>query len=164
LEVKGGFQSGFGGVEHETGRFVNLNNLSQSACYSITSGRWGIGLGGGGGVSVIMVFNSNAINWLDGRELSDWSFNLSLGENWGAVAKFMVDKNIHTMLKLGAKSAIELVKNADDIKDFTSLVFSSLDLANSKERHPIFTFDVPMASVGMEISGFKKSGKIHIDL
>jgi len=161
--VKSGGQLLFGGVESETGFFFDLSKQSAKLKYSMTSRRWGLGLGGSGGLSVILVFNSNAIWWLNGRDLSDWGVNLSLGGKWKDVAWFIADKMIHTILKLIVNSPTEFIKYLSELRDFTSLIFNAYDLGKSKDEHPILTFEVPFAGLGLEVSAFTKSGKIWIE-
>lgn len=129
----------------------------------MTSSRWGFGLGGGGGLSVIVVFNSNGLWWLNGTNQSDWGVEISLGKKRSDVIKYMADKRIHTILKLILRNPAQFLHNLDNLRDFSHYLYNSLDVMNSKQQHPIVSLDVPFAGVGLELSAFVKNGKIWID-
>lgn len=160
--LKSGGQLLFGGVETEAGYFFNLDNNTAGHYYSMTSSRWGFGLGGGGGVSIICVFNSNEIWWLNGKEQSDWGVEVSLGGKWKDVIR-ATDKSILAILKFLAKNPAAFLQNLDKLRDFAHVVYNTFDVMNRKEEHPILCLDIPFLGEGLELSAFKKSGKIWID-
>jgi hypothetical protein len=158
--AKVGGQYGFYGRESTTGKIFNLGNASYNHWFQITSHRGGIGLGGGSDVSVICVFKSRALYWLDNQPISDWGLNIAIAEKWGDVAKLLSPKYIK-LLKFMVKN-YEILHHLDDMRDFASLIYNSFDLSQSNSQHPILTFEVPMAGIGLELSLFKSKGRISI--
>jgi hypothetical protein len=161
--AKSGGQLLFGGVEGEAGILFNLDNPSMMRRYSITSSRWGLGLGGGGGITVTCVFNSNELYWLSETEVSDWGVNISMGAKWKDVVWFIADKKIHLILKMILRNPFQFLTKLDNLRDFSHFLYNTFEVKNSKTEHPILSLEIPMSGPGLELSGFVKRGKIWID-
>lgn len=160
--AKTGGQLLIGGVESVGGVFINLNNPSMTNTFRMTSSRWGLGLGGGGGLVVMFVFNSNALWWMDGERMSDWGVNVSMGAKWGDAVKFLMSKNFINVVKLVHRSAAFAIMHLDELRNAAHYIANAIEFDSSVE-HPTISFDVPMAGVGLELSAFKTSGRIWVD-
>jgi hypothetical protein len=66
------------GMENCEGKMFNLANPTARYDFSILSGRLGLGLGGGTGLSAVCVFNcDNPMVRLHNTQTTDWGVNIS---------------------------------------------------------------------------------------
>jgi hypothetical protein len=161
LGIKTGGQALFGGVESVSGTFHNLGVPGWKPRFSMTSSRWGFGLGGGISLTCICVFKLAGISWLDGRTIDDWGVNVDLGAKWKSAAKVLQGKKFFQQLKL-ARLVGSLVGNLDEIRDAMHYLYNLYDFDRNGD-HPMLNFDIPLAGIGVELSAFKTSGRIWID-
>ena len=161
IGVKTGGMLGFGGVESTSGTFFNLANPGITYGFSMTSSRWGIGLGGGGGLVAIGVFKLNGLIWLDGREMEDWGVNVDLGGRWKHLAKALETKKFFKNIRI-ARAFGSIVAHLDEIRDAMHYIYNAYEF-DAKGDHPTVSFDVPFAGAGLELSAFKTKGKMWID-
>ncbi len=159
--VKSGGILGIGGVESTSGIFFNVGNPSYTHTFSMTSSRWGLGLGGGGGLVGICVFKLNALAWLDGQVIEDWGVNVSMGGRWKDVAKVLQAKRFFHHIKM-VKAIGSLVTNLDEVRNIMHYLYTAYDF-DANGDHPMLSFDIPAAGIGLELSAFKTSGKMWID-
>jgi hypothetical protein len=161
IGIKSGGQLLFGGVESISGQFFNLGIASLTPRFTMTSSRWGLGLGGGIQLSCICVFKLKGIYWLDGREFEDWGVNIDLGGKWKHAAKILEGKKFFTQIKI-ASAVGHIITNLDEIRDGMHYLYNLYDFDHNGD-HPTLSFDVPLAGLGLELSAFKTSGTMWID-
>ncbi len=159
--VKSGGQLGFGGIESVTGRYYNLGNRMKRD-FSMVSSRWGLGLGGGGGLFVSIYFNTYELYWLNGRTIEDWAVNVSLGKKWKEVAAILKAKNFIRNVRLAAK-IYSIVPHLDEIREAVSNIYNATDFEAISDPHPNFMFDVPGAGYSLEVSAVKTKGTMYLD-
>lgn len=160
LGVKSGGQLLIGGVESTGGLFFNIGNPSVIHKFSMTSSRWGFGLGGGAQLVCICVFKLRGLAWLDGQTIEDWGVNIDMGKKWKHWAK-LVDEKFFVKMKVvwGLRS---IVSHLDEIRDVMHYLYNAYEF-DAKGDHPMVSFEVPFAGAGLELSAFKTKGKIWID-
>ena len=78
--VKSGGQLLIGGVETTTAYVVNLGDL-ETFDLQIISSRWGLGLGGSGGVVAIIGFGFTVPEELHRKDVQDWGVNVAFTES-----------------------------------------------------------------------------------
>lgn len=159
---KWGGQALFGGAETVMGTLYNIANPNNKVTFKRVSSRWGLGLGGGAGLTCICVFKLRGIAWLHGRTIEDWGVNVDLGGKWKHVAKILQTKKFFTHVKI-AKAVKGIITNLDEIRDAMHYLYTIYDFDTNGD-HPILSFDVPFAGLGLEVSIFKTKGKIFLDL
>jgi len=158
--VKSGGQLLFGGVESTGGLFFNLGNPNVIHTFSMTSSRWGFGLGGGAQLVCMFVFKLKGLAWLDGQTIEDWGMNVDMGGRWKHWTKIVDDKFRSTVHAVWALSSI--VPHLDEIRDVMHYLYNLYEF-DSKGDHPMLSLEVPFAGAGLELSAFKSKGKIWID-
>lgn len=161
IGIKSGGQLLFGGVESVAGHFFNLGIKGMAPRFSMTSSRWGFGLGGGVTLTCICVFKLKGIYWLDGREIDDWGVNIDMGGKWKSAAKALKAKKFFQQIKI-ARALGSIVANLDEIRDAMHYLYNLYDFDRNGD-HPMLSFDIPFAGVGLELSAFKTSGKMWIE-
>ncbi len=126
------------------------------------SSRWGLGLGGGGGLFVTIYLNTYELYWLNGRTIQDWGVNVALGKNWKEVAEFLNTKNFIRNVKFAAK-VWNIVTHLDEIRDAVSVIYNATDFDAISDPHPNITFDIPGAGYHLELSALKTKGTMYLD-
>jgi hypothetical protein len=136
LGVTGGTQFFVVGIETLTGFVVSLDDVGKGMALGASINRLGPGIGASGGVILIYVTGVKSPNDLNGFQQGDWDFNLSLGENWGKMAKGVgplkkLKPLIDALTRLGARTPgglkqllkahpdkwVELIKQTRTLKD-----------------------------------------------
>lgn len=157
-----------GGIESTTGIMFNCLNPTWNTVFSIESVRLQMGVGGGIGANVVVVFNCPSVFTIDKTDVSDWGVNFSLGPNWTAFVKGLTKlgffgKAIKVKNTLKGAKTIEQMKNAQvlgklsrsdmqTIKDGVNYMWNANDLAKRGNKLMISALDVPGVSFGAEIS------------
>jgi len=152
------------GIETLTGYVASLDDVGKGMAIAASINRLGPGIGVSGGVCIIYITGVKDPGDLRGFQQGDWDFNLSLGGNWGKMAKgakplSRLKPLIDKVMKLGAKTPgglkqllkahpdkwIELIKTARTMKDFLGI---------DPDGEPnILIVDVPLGG-GVEASVF----------
>ena len=153
------------GIETVGGVAVSLDDVGKFMAPTASINRLGLGVGVGVGLSFIFISGVTSPSQLNGHQEGDWDFNLSLGENWGKLAKGTVmikklEPLIQVIKKMGVKTPDQLKKAlkahpdrwVDLIKAGRSLK-ESLGLGSDNDPK-VFMFDVPFVSGGTEASVF----------
>jgi hypothetical protein len=162
IGAKSGGMLGIGGYESTQGKFFNVGNPTITYDFTVSSSRWGLGLGGsGGGMVIIFVFKLNGLYWLNQRSVKDWGVNISIGENYGEILEFLAKMRFFSKVKLIGKTLTHLITHIDDLRNIASFLYNASDF-DMKGDHPMLAFDVPLVGEGLEVSAFKSYGKIYI--
>lgn len=156
------------GVESTTGIMFNALNPNWARPFTIESIRLQLGLGGGIGVSVVMVFNCSSIFSISGTDVNDWGVNFTLGPNWTAVVKNLTrlgffGKAMKVKGLLKSANSVEAMKDAkiiskltpsdmEGLKNGVNYFWNANDLAKRGSDTVISALDVPGAGVGAEIA------------
>ena len=133
---KAGTQFVVVGIETLTGYVVSLDEVGKGMAIAASINRLGPGFGASGGVCIIYITGVKGPGDLKGFQSGGWDFNLSLGGNWGKIAKGAgplkrLKPLIDALLKLGAKTPgglkqllkahpdkwVELIKQTRTLKD-----------------------------------------------
>ena len=162
IGVKSGGMLGFGGYESTTGKFFNVANPNVTYDFTISTSRWGLGLGGGGGLVVIIVYKLKGFFWLHNRPVDDWGINISMAGKYGDALKVLNQMEFFKKVKTVGSVLDQLLPLLDDFRNAASFVFNALEL-DMKDEHPILALEVPGVGFGLELSAFKLKGKIYID-
>jgi hypothetical protein len=106
---EGGTQFVVVGIETLTGYGVSLDDVGKGMAIGASINRLGPGFGASGGICIIYITGVKSPGELSGYQQGDWDFNLSLGGNWGKMAKGAgplkkVKPLIDCLVKLGAKT------------------------------------------------------------
>ena len=162
LGLKGGGTLAFVGMESVVGFANNLSYLKHSQQITISSLRAGAGLGGGAGITAILVYNCIDLQWLNGTRTTDWGFNLAVGGKWDGVVKALgTSKFFMTLAKWGVKLHKATPEAVENIRTGASLVWSAYDI--QKMNGPkLVTIDIPFAGIGVEASLHYLDGEISI--
>ncbi|MCL6504013.1 MAG: hypothetical protein K6T86_15120 [Pirellulales bacterium] len=153
------------GIESIAGFAASLDHPGKGLGLTGSVNRLGGGLGVSGGAAFVFITGVNDPGQLNGHMQGDWDFNLSLGPNWGKVAKAAVKaKQLKPLVKLlnemGAKtpSGLKKVLKAHPDK-WAELVKQGKALKEAIGIDPngepnVFIFDIPFAGGGTEASVF----------
>jgi len=146
------------GWESVAGKITNLN-FTRTHDFTIKNERWGIGLGGGAGTTLLLVFNQANLYELRGLQMEDWDLNISLTKGRLKDLKTAVKYKEAAKILLLAKG---MVGNKKDIQEAMQFFYESIDGASSS-KPVVITFDVPFAGAGLEVSLFSTIGTLEID-
>jgi hypothetical protein len=161
--VKAGGTAILAGLEDTEGVVVRADTFRTARYVGISSFRAGLGIGISGNPVVLIMFNTTDPSVFDGRSTSDWGVNLSLGPNWGKLAKGLTQYRFFEVIgrvaKLGWQTAtpddLEALRNA------LHILYSSLGAAG--ESGPgLLCLDVPVGGVGAEVSVVATWGTIRV--
>jgi hypothetical protein len=177
LGIKGGGHLAVIGAETMEGAAGRLDQFTTSVReFNISSIRFGPGLGGSVGVSVMAAFNVPTLQMLENKtltpSLSDFNINLAVPE-FKASSKTMI-----ALSKLGAslskssskfltKAVIGGLKPGDvaTLRDFAHIYWQTViegKEADSSNAIKIIVLDIPSAGIGLEASLFWTLGEIHV--
>ena len=160
--VKGGGTVVVAGMEYLTGKVFNLGDLSVGNNFQMLSVRLGVGLGGGVGAVVCLVFNCLNIMNLDETDQDDWGVNIALGPKWDGVVKVLKNyKFFGTLAKFGKHVARLHPSDLESVRNSMAYLYTAYDIANSAGPK-LVTIDIPGAGVGAELSVNKTLGKLEI--
>ena len=137
------------GAETMEGFIYNANSLSWNEKFSMTSFRWGLGLGGGIGAVAVFAFNTPALSSIDGYEVQDWGFSISVGPN--------ASKLFSAIAKTGLNpEALETIRNG------LHYYYNVLEIGSMKDAPCIVAFDLP-GGWAYEVSLNFSVGRFEID-
>lgn len=151
-----------GGVESTVGPIFKLSNTAFRLQFSLTSIRFGLGVGGGTGLVAMCVFNCPHIARLDNMMNYDWGVNLSLGAKWDDVAKTLRNYRFFAAVAaIGTKLAFN-PKAIEDIRNVMHYLYNIYDMGTMDNTPTVIAFDTPVGT-GVEASINWCVGRIHID-
>ncbi len=153
------------GIESIGGFAASLDHPGKGLGLTGSVNRLGAGAGVSGGAAFVFITGVSEPGQLNGHMQGDWDFNLSLGPNWGKVAKAAVkSKQLKPLVKLlnemGAKTPSGLKKALKANPDkWAELVKQGKALKEAMGIDPngepnVFIFDIPFAGGGTEASVF----------
>jgi hypothetical protein len=153
------------GIESIAGFAASLDQPGKGLGLTGSVNRLGAGLGVSGGAAFVFITGVSSPGQLNGHMQGDWDFNLSLGPNWGKVAKAAVKvKQLKPLIKLleqmGAKTPSGLKKALKAHPDkWAVLVKQGKALKEAMGIDPngepnVFIFEIPFAGGGTEASVF----------
>ena len=153
------------GIETVTGAVVSLDDPTKWMAIGASVNRAGLGWGASGGAAFVFITGVSNPQQLNGWQQGDGDFNLSLGENWGKMAKSAsklkkLKPVMDAMAKLGTKTPgalkkllktepnkyVDLVKAVKSVRDYKDL--------KGGEEPEVFMWDIPWVSGGVEASVF----------
>jgi hypothetical protein len=162
---KAGTQFVVVGIETLTGYVASLDDLGKGMAIGASINRLGPGFGVTGGLCCIYITGVSSPGQLKGHQQGDWDFNVSLGGNWGKMAKTggnvkKFEPLINAVKKVGASTPdgfktilkahpdkwVELIKTARSLKDYLGI--------DPNGEPNVFILDVPYAGLGIEASVF----------
>lgn len=146
------------GRESIVGKVTNLS-FTRVHDFAIKNERWGIGLGGGGGATLLLVFNTANLYDLRGFQMEDWDLNINITKGRLKDLQHAVKYKEAAKILLLAKG---LVGNKKDIQEAMQFFYESVGAASSPEP-VVLTLDVPGAGGGVEVSLFSTTGTLEID-
>ncbi len=132
-----------------SGFIYNAKSMSWNKGFSMTSGRVGVGLGGGIGAVAVFAFNTPSLGAMDGVEITDWGVNISLGPNTSALFKAV------------AKSGL-IPSDLENIRQGLHYLYNLNDIASMNGAPTIVAFDLP-GGWAYEISVNYVCGTFEID-
>jgi hypothetical protein len=164
LAGKAGTQFVVVGIETVAGAVASLDDVGKWMAIGASINRLGPGVGATGGVCIVYITGVKGPADLKGHQQGDWDFNVSLGGNWGKMAKSAkaaerLQPLINALKRLGAstpgglKSAlkahpdkwVELIKTARTVKDYVGI--------DPNGPPNVLMIDLPLGG-GVELSGF----------
>jgi hypothetical protein len=162
---KGGTQFVVVGIETVVGFAVSLDDPTKWMAITASINRIGPGFGASGGFAGVYVTGVTSPSQLNGHQEGDWDFNLTLGPNWGKIAKSAgrttkLRPLIEALAKIGAKTPTALKRmlkaNPDKYGELVDSCRSFNDsLGMGSESGPkVLIFDVPLGGGGVEVSGY----------
>lgn len=151
------------GMENTEGKLFNIGNPNATYGFSVLSARLGVGLGGGTGLSVLCAFNcDNPMVRLHNTETTDWGVNISLGGQWGKIAKTLKNSRFFTRVaRVGAKLTRLVPSAAEEFRNDMHYLYTAFDIGSMDKKPKVVTIDTP-AGVGLELSVNYTIGKIEI--
>ena len=164
IGVKGGGTLFVVGAELLEGGLLRLDPPNETHSFQVFSVRLGLGLGGGAGLAVLLVFNCDNLWKLNDTDLNDWGVNLSLGGKWDSLVKGLKNiKFFETVIKAGSKFKNLTPKDMETFRNAMHMFYNSYDIGTtSPGATKVIAIDVPGAGVGLEISVNYTMGKIEI--
>ncbi len=151
------------GVESADGLIYNLGFPTHSHSLNITGIRIGPGLGGGGGLIAMIVFNCGNIQNLSDTNTNDWSVNIALGPKWKEIMAGLGNyKFFTTMATLGGKLSQGTPADITSIRNSLSYLWSADDILSMDSAPKIVTLDIPGLGYSQEISASYIIGTITI--
>lgn len=149
------------GTEATSGVIWNIGNVNQSAGFTLGSLRLGPGLGGGGGLTAICVFNCDNISRIHNTRVTDWGFNFSFGKKWSSVAKGLKNYKFFAAVAKVGKAMSLSVNDLSDITDGLKFLYDAYEIGKSKKPKTV-CISIPFAGAGLEASLNYTIGKIKI--
>lgn len=163
LGAKAGTQFGVIGIETMIATVFSLDEVGKAMVVTASINRPGPGVGASGGVAVVLVSGVSSPGQLNGhQQMEDWDFNVSLGANWGKMAKgaknaAKMKPLVDALAKIGASTPDGLKRamrsNPDRWAELIKAVktgTSGISLESAEPRVDIF--DLPLIGGGVEAS------------
>jgi hypothetical protein len=157
---KAGTMFGVVGIETLTGYVVSLDDPTKGMGITASINRLGVGVGVTGGACIIYITGASGPGDVTGYQQMDKDFNLSLGGNWGKIAKLgKLRPVVNAITKLGVRTPsglkallkaepdkyVELVKAGKSVSEFTGI--------DGSGGVNVFVLDLPLGG-GVEASAF----------
>jgi hypothetical protein len=169
IGVKTGGQLLIGGVESSTAYMVNLGD-GETFNFEVISSRWGLGLGGSGGVIAVMIFGIVEPYELHGKSLNDWGVNIAFTEKFiskSVMQSLVFSKRFIEIYKADrALLAYRHVKSAFKDIQYFEMLRNVLHVAymgfESSKRSGVVIIELPFASAGLEISAHLLRGTMYV--
>jgi hypothetical protein len=150
------------GFENTEGGIMNLGNPNVRNWFSLTSVRFGLGLGGGTGLTAICVFNCDNIRRLHNTQNTDWGVNFALGERWDTVARTLKNMRFFsTVVRIGPSLSGFRPSHIETIRNGLHYLYNEYDVLLSGGDPKVVCIDTP-ASAGLEVSLNFTIGNIEI--
>lgn len=158
--IKSGGQLLIGGVENTYAKVWNLYD-GESFDLSITSSRWGLGLGGSSGAIIVIGHGFTIPHELHGKSSNDWGISI-------AVTEKLISRNVFHSLEFAAyglraaralgtaKLSLETLGN---LRNLSHTLFAGYE---TTKRSGLVVLDVPVAGVGLEVSAFLTRGTMYV--
>jgi hypothetical protein len=154
------------GLEDTEGIIVHCATPARYS-FSLLSGRLGAGLGASAGLVGIFVFNcDNPKVRLHNTNITDWSINISTGENFARLAsfaKFCRAMRLAAKIRTISRAAKDL-KTFNDASQFVECAkyaHDTFDLSHSDGQPKLLVVDTPV-NIGLELSINYCSGKLEV--
>lgn len=171
IGTKYGGTLGVIGAETTFGVIWNMKNFNVHMPVTIENYRIGIGLGGGIGTCLLIVFNCFSPYVIDGMKVSDWGFNFSVGPKWSAVLKMWkacgflstIQDMRKALEKTNTLTQVISVKEFEMLKLGVNYYWQGADAVKGDGGDPqVMAFDLPVGSYGTEISLNAMTGNFRI--
>ena len=167
--VKTGGQLLIGGVESTTAYVVNLGDL-ETFDLQIISSRWGLGLGGSGGLVAVLGFGFRVPYELDHEPVKDWGVNVAFTEKLiskSALQSIHLSKHFVDGLKngkyvaptLNARNTFKAIGVLQNVRNALHTLFAGLEATKGSG---VVVLDLPFLGVGLELSAFLTRGKMYV--
>lgn len=156
----GGKVGGMAGIykrEFTTGKMFHLGMPNDTLDFRISKSGWGLGLGGGTGLIIIINFNQYTPPLR--VRLEEYSVDLSLGGKWAQAVKALNKYRFYARIaKIGPKLG-NVLGDIHDLKEAISELYDIYDVIDGKPT--MITIDAPIGW-GVEVSVAKVSGTFEI--
>ena len=153
---------GIFGAEGMEGEIANLANPSHSHELNVTSIRAGLGLGGGIGAVAILLFNCSNPHNMNGTSTTDWSINVSLGNNWSDYVEALKNRKFfEALIRINGKIRNATPENITSVRNGMSYLYSAAGIA-TMSGPTLVTLDIPGSGVGVELSISYLDGEITV--
>ena len=141
--------------EYTLGWAFNLANPTVNANFQIKSTGWGVGLGGGTNMAVILNFNEYGLPAR--KELDDFSFDFSVGGKWSKLADALIKYRVYaTLASIGGPNVLSQIA---DLREFASAAYDVFDVVDGEPT--MVTIDLPVG-IGLEMSIAKIFGTFEL--
>jgi hypothetical protein len=167
--VKSGGQLLIGGVESVTAYLVNLGDY-ETFDLQIVSSRWGLGLGGSGGLVAVLGFGFSVPYEMHGKSVRDWGVNIALTEkliSQGTIRALQASKPFLDGFKNGtyvapALNTTKVLAQAKHLEHLRNLLHTLYGAFEASQRRGVVVIDLPLLGVGLEISAFLTRGTLYV--
>ncbi|HKD28958.1 MAG TPA: hypothetical protein VKC66_24010 [Xanthobacteraceae bacterium] len=167
--VKSGGQLLIGGVESVTAFMVNLES-GETFDLEIISSRWGLGLGGSGGAVAVLGFGFIEPYNLHGKPENDWGVNIAFTEKLiskSVIQSLVFSKRFIEIYRANrallayrhVKSAFKDMAFFEQIRNTLVTVYAGFE---ASKHEGIVVIELPVASVGLEVSGYVTRGTMYV--
>ncbi|MCA1999789.1 MAG: hypothetical protein LDL25_08370 [Hyphomicrobiales bacterium] len=172
IGIKGGGHALIWGTDTLLGTVWSMDTTFRNFDLMGETTRWGPGLGAGTNVAIIYMTGVKEPQDISGLKTEGWDINFSVGERLGDLTKAgklaKLKPVIEPIIKLGAKSpeALKALIKAHPDKWVEAFKQSktALEAAGVNLNGPpnVVVVDVPLAGVGLEVSGFVTVTKFRL--
>jgi hypothetical protein len=169
---KVGGQLGIGGVETVEAFMLNLGDF-ETFNLEIINSRWGLGLGGSGGLVAVIGFGFSIPYELDHKSVNDWGVNVAFVEKVFSKSvlhaiqgtRFFVDAfkfGIYVAPEFKqARTAAAVWRAAVQVRNVLHTVYAASEAGNGG-RPGIVVIDLPVLGGGLELSAFATRGTMYV--
>lgn len=140
--------------EYTLGWAFNLAAPHINFDFEIKGTGWGLGLGGGTNIAVLLNFNEYGPPAR--KELDDFSFDFSVGGKWSKLADALTKYRVYAALaSIGGPNVLSQLA---ELREFASAAYEIFDVADGVPT--MVTMDLPVG-IGLEVSVSKISGTLQ---